>query len=140
MSDQPTPTVVPFISYRDAATAIDFLVRGFGFTEQDRITDADGRIVHATLSLGEGLIYLAELGNSYQGPKLHAESCEQARQWLDTPYIVDGTFVLVDDIHEHYERAAAAGADMLSDIEESGVGTLYRTADPEGHRWMFCNR
>lgn len=140
MSDNSRPSIVPFLAYADGAAAIEFLVHGFGFTEQNRITNDDGSIGHATLALGDGLIYLAEFGDLYQGPKRHAETCEQARQWLDTPYIVDGAFVLVDDVRKHYEQAKDAGATMLSDIEEGGVGTLYRAADPEGHRWMFCQR
>jgi hypothetical protein len=27
---------------------------------------------------------------------------------------------------------------MLSGIEDGPVGRLYRTEDPEGHRWMFA--
>jgi uncharacterized glyoxalase superfamily protein PhnB len=140
MPSHPSPAIVPFIAYADGAAAIEFLVAGFGFVEQDRITNDRGRIEHATLALGDGLIYLAEFGDAYQGPKRHAETCDQARRWLDTSYIVDGAFVLVDDVRKHYEQAKGAGATILSDIEEGGVGTLYRAADPEGHRWMFCNR
>jgi uncharacterized glyoxalase superfamily protein PhnB len=140
MSSQLRPAIVPFISYQDGAAAIDFLVRGFGFTEEQRITDEDGRIGHATLSLGEGLVYLTEMGEAYEAPRKHAENCARARRWLDTPYVVDGVFVLVEDVRAHYERAKAAGAGMLSEVEDGGVGLLYRTTDPEGHRWMFCQR
>lgn len=139
MSSDSRPAIVPFIAYADGAAAIDFLVAGFGFVEQDRITNDRGRIEHATLALGDGLIYLIEFGDEYEGPKRHADTCDQARRWLDTSYIVDGVFVLVDDVRQHYERAKGAGATILSDIEEGGVGALYRAADPEGHRWMFCN-
>jgi len=139
VSSDSRPAIVPFIAYADGAAAIDFLVAGFGFVEQDRITNDRGRIEHATLALGDGLIYLIEFGDEYEGPKRHADTCDQARRWLDTSYIVDGVFVLVDDVRQHYERAKGAGATILSDIEEGGVGALYRAADPEGHRWMFCN-
>ncbi len=56
------------------------------------------------------------------------------------PYVVDGVFVEVDDIDAHYERARAAGATTLSEVEGNpGIGQRqYRAEDIEGHRWMFA--
>jgi PhnB protein len=59
---------------------------------------------------------------------------------LETPYVVDGVMVEVDDVDAHYERARAAGATILSELEDNpGVGQRqYRAEDLEGHRWMFA--
>jgi uncharacterized glyoxalase superfamily protein PhnB len=54
------------------------------------------------------------------------------------PWVVDGVWAQVDDLDAHFERASAAGATMLSEIEDGPAGRLYRTEDPEGHRWMFA--
>jgi len=43
-------------------------------------------------------------------------------------------------VDAHAERARAAGAVILSEPEDSGVGRLYRAEDVEGHRWMFMQR
>jgi PhnB protein len=52
--------------------------------------------------------------------------------------VVDGVLVYVDDIKSQFERAKAAGAALLSQIEEGPEGSpLYRVEDLEGHRWMF---
>ncbi|GAB3425634.1 VOC family protein [Flindersiella endophytica] len=140
MSEQHTPAIVPFLAYENATAAIDFLIKGFGFTEVERYTNDDGTIGHATLSLGDGRIFLADLRGGYESPRHHAETCEQARTWQQTPYIVNGVFAEVDDVHKHFEQAKAAGATILSEIEDAGHGVIYRAADPEGQRWMFSQR
>ena len=63
--------------------------------------------------------------------------CEHARLWSQTPYIVDGVLVYVDDLDAHYAHARAAGARILSEPTDTGHGRSYRAEDVEGHRWMF---
>ena len=56
------------------------------------------------------------------------------------PYIVDGVLVYVPDVSAHFERARRAGANILSEVEETPDGKRYRAEDIEGHRWMFVER
>jgi PhnB protein len=132
------PTIVPMISYEDAAAAIDWLVRAFGFREraEQRYVE-DGRVTHAELELGDGVIMLASPTPDYQGPRHHRKTCEAADRWLQVPWVVDGVLVYVADIDDHHERAVSAGAAMLGGIEDAPYGRLYRAEDLEGHRWMF---
>lgn len=139
-SDMPVPTVVPMISYQDAAVALEWLTGAFGFQERTRITMPDGKIGHAEMELGDGVIMLAEPSPDYQGPARHAEVCEAARKWLAVPYVVDGVHVYVDDVDAHFATARSSGATILSEPTDSGHGRSYRAADPEGHRWMFGQR
>jgi uncharacterized glyoxalase superfamily protein PhnB len=140
-ANQNLPTVVPMIAYRDASAALDWLAKAFGFHERNRIVMPDGSIGHAEMQVGDGgLIMLAEPTASYQGPALHAESCEAARAWLEVPYVIDGVHVTVDDLDAHFAQARDAGARILSEPEDSGYGRAYRAADLEGHRWMFQQR
>src|SRR5262245_21394090 len=81
-SNAPIPTVTPMIAYQDAAAALEWLARAFGFRERTRIAMPDGSIGHAEMEIGDGLIMLAEPGPQYQNPTRHAEVCEPARQWL----------------------------------------------------------
>ena len=78
----------------------------------------------------------------YQSPRHHSQACEQARKWSRTPYVVDGVLVYVDDIEAHFSRARAAGARILSELEDNpDIGQRqYRAEDIEGHRWMFAER
>jgi PhnB protein len=81
---------------------------------------------------------LASPTPEYRSPKHHREVCEQARKWSTVPWIVDGVLVYVNDLDRHFKRAKAAGAMMLSEIEEGPPGRRYRAEDFEGHRWFFC--
>ena len=133
------PPIVPMVAYEDAVAAIDWLVRAFGFRERkdQRMKDRDGRITHAELRLGKGRVFLATPTPDYQGPKHHRETCAAARKWSAVPWVIDGLLVHVDDVNRHFAQAKAAGATMLSDLEEAPYGRLYRAEDVEGHRWMF---
>jgi len=52
--------------------------------------------------------------------------------------VIDGHLVEVDDLDAHYERARAAGATIIREPEDPGIGRrIYTAEDPEGHRWMF---
>ena len=133
-------TVFPMIAYENAATAMDWLVHAFGFTERRRMTDKQGRVVHGELELSGNVVMVASPTPDYQSPKKHSESCPQARQWLTEPWVIDGVLVFVDDVDSHFIQAGKAGARMLSEIESGGPGRLYRAADVEGHRWMFVER
>jgi uncharacterized glyoxalase superfamily protein PhnB len=134
------PGVVPMLAYADGPAAMDWLAKAFGFRERARMTAADGRLSHGELETDDGLIMLATPSPYYQGPKRHREECEAADRWLSVPYIVDGVLVYVDDVQAHFERAKAAGATVLSEVEETEDGKRYRAEDFEGHRWMFVQR
>ena len=131
------PRIVPMIAYEDAAAAIDWLQRAFGFHEVERITEKDGTITHAEMEFGDGRIFLATPTRDYQSPRHHREVCPAARKWSSVPWVIDGLLVHVDDVDAHFAKAKAAGATILSSPETGPPGRRYRAEDPEGHRWMF---
>jgi uncharacterized glyoxalase superfamily protein PhnB len=129
------------LAYEDAAAAIDWLAAAFGFRERtgQRVTDADGTVIHAEIEHDGAIVMLSTPNSYYQCPRRHRETCEAARRWQDNPWVVDGLFVLVDDVDAHHARAAAAGAVVirpLADAAPTGM-RLYTAEDLEGHRWMF---
>ena len=130
--------LVPFVGYEDAGAAIAWLERAFGFRERREERHEEGdTITHAELELDGATIYLST-PPGYASPRtLRAES-ESARRSYDNPWVIDGQFVQVDDVGAHYERAKAAGANIIREPDEPAVGLrLYTAEDPEGHRWMF---
>jgi len=133
------PAVIPMVAYENGPAAMDWLIEAFGFRELDRRVE-DGRLTHGELDTGGGVVMLATPSTHYHGPKRHREECEIALAWHDVPYIIDGVLVHVDDVAAHFERAKAAGATILSPLDESGEGRRYRAEDIEGHRWMFMQR
>ena len=136
-----TQRIVPFLGYENAAGAIEWLERAFGFVE-DRSArhEQDGMIGHAELELDGATIYLSTPAG-YASPRTLRGTSELARRAYDNPWVIDGHFVEVDDVGAHYERAVAAGATILREPEEPGIGfRIYTAEDTEGHRWMFGQR
>ena len=134
------PGVIPMLSYENCVAALEWLSRTFGFRERNRMAAPDGRIGHAEMETGEGVIMLASGPAGYESPATRREKYAGIREWLKTPWIVDGVLVYVDDVDGHYERAQKAGARILTPPEDAPYGRLYRTEDLEGHRWMFMQR
>ena len=133
--------IVPFIGYEDAASAIVWLERAFGFTEDRSARHEDGGTIgHAELELGDARVYVST-PDGYANPLHVRESSELARRAYDNVWVIDGHFVEVDDVEAHCRRAREAGATILRDLEEPGIGfRIYTAEDPEGHRWMFGQR
>ena len=138
----PEQRVIPMFSYEDVGRAADWIASAFGFTETGRWSDDKGRVTHVNMELDGGMIMLGYPSPDYQSPKHHAEVCKQARTWREAPYVVDGLHVSVDDVDAHFAQARAAGATILSELEDNtGIGQRqYRAEDLEGHRWMFATR
>jgi uncharacterized glyoxalase superfamily protein PhnB len=132
--------VIPMLAYENGPASMDWLISAFGFREKDRRVEG-GRLTHGELDTGGGVVMLATPSLHYRGPKRHREQCQLAASWHDVPYIIDGVLVYVDDVRSHFENAKAAGATILSPLEDSGEGgRRYRAEDIEGHRWMFMQR
>ena len=133
--------IVPFIGYEDAAGAIEWLERAFGFHEdRDARYEDDGTITHAELDVEGAKIYMSTPAG-YASPRTLRGESDAARRAYDNPWVIDGHFVEVGDVDSHYERARAAGATILSEPSEPGYGfRTYVAEDLEGHRWMFGQR
>ena len=134
--------VIPMLSYEDAGRAADWIAEAFGFRETGRWADSDGTVTHVNMELDGHVLMLGYPSPDYQSPRHHSQACEQARKWSRTPYVVDGVLVYVGDIEAHFSRARAAGARILSELEDNpDIGQRqYRAEDVEGHRWMFAER
>jgi PhnB protein len=119
------PRVSPIILYEDAAAALDWLVKAFGFSEVFRMKGEGDVVVHAEISLADGIVMLGCPGPDYKSPK-------------STGQVTVMIYVYVDDVDAHYEVAKAAGAEILSTPEDQFYGDRsYRVKDLEGHEWGF---
>ena len=52
------PTMYPYLSYRDAASALRFLEEAFGFTTNVRWDAPDGTVQHAEATFGDGALMM----------------------------------------------------------------------------------
>ena len=126
-----TPTITPGLLYHDAAKAIEWLCRAFGFEERTVIPGDGNAIVHAHLTLGNGGVMLSSAEN-YQFPSL----CKSPRELGGTGSAE--IIVYVPDPDGHYQRAIAAGAEIVVDLENKPYGGRgYSCKDPEGYVWAF---
>jgi uncharacterized glyoxalase superfamily protein PhnB len=125
MSNRPPngmPTFFPSLRYRDANAAIEWLERAFGFRHLLTVPDDDGGVAHAEMAFGTGVFMLGSIRDGE----------EPAGSRFNAPY------VYVADVHAHYDRAAAAGAEITRDYEEKDYGGAgYSCRDCEGNEWSF---
>ena len=130
--------IVPFLGYEDAAAAIEWLERAFGFVEdRSARSEEDGTITHAELDL-DGVTIWVSTPAGYANPLRVRDDSALARRAYDNPWVIDGHFVEVADVDAHCERARSAGATILREPEEPGIGhRIYSVEDIEGRRWMF---
>jgi uncharacterized glyoxalase superfamily protein PhnB len=123
--------MIPFLRYHDAKSAIAFLEEGFGFESKLVVEDEDGKVAHAQLSFGTGMVMLSEVQEGGE----HAEHITTARE-AGKP--TAGVYIVVDDVDSHATRAAAAGADVFyPPAAQDYGGRAYTCLDPEGNMWSF---
>jgi uncharacterized glyoxalase superfamily protein PhnB len=122
--------VIPILWYRDVGQAVSWLTKAFGFRERLRRVRADGTVTTAMVEIGDGLIFLSDQGDHpediYRNPNQSGVISEIIR-------------VNVANVGEHFDRARAADAKILSEPEDKVYGDRsYRVADLEGHHWEFA--
>ena len=119
--------IYPALSYRDAAAAIDWLGRAFGFEQIMAAPGPDGAIAHAELRLGDGIIMLgtAQPERGWRSPR-------------DLPGSNQTLYVYLPDPDAHCARARAAGATIVREPNDTDYGSReYAATDLEGHEWSF---
>jgi PhnB protein len=119
------PQVIPYLMVDGGNEAIDFYTNVLGAKERMRMPGPDGRIGHAELELGNGLIMLAdefpEMGN--RSPKAIG----------GTPVTIHAYVADVDSV---FNAAIEAGAKELRAVENAFYGDRNgQFEDPFGHRW-----
>jgi uncharacterized glyoxalase superfamily protein PhnB len=122
------PTFGSALFYKDPFAALDWLERAFGFERSMVITDAEGRLAHSEMRLGDGYVMVGS-------------------EWTDyvaSPASVGGKntqmvhIQLKEGIDAHCARARAAGAVIVREPADQFYGDrVYSARDPEGHVWSF---
>jgi uncharacterized glyoxalase superfamily protein PhnB len=130
MTQTPQISLHSYFSYVDAAAAIDWLGRAFGF-EQTMRYDMEGEVAHAELRLGDiGIIVFGDFGADYgRLPQRNGEACGHGMY-----------FTLPDEaaVDAMWERAIAADATPVWKPEATEWGNYrFRVLDPEGYEWTF---
>ena len=117
---------IPYLAVRDGQAAIDWYVEVLGASLLgDPIVMPDGRIGHAELAMGAGMLYLAEEIPDYGtvAPQPNAASVS-----------------LVLNVFDVQARVAAArshGGTVTKEIAEAYGSRNATVVDPFGHRWLL---
>ncbi|HEV8502125.1 MAG TPA: VOC family protein [Casimicrobiaceae bacterium] len=118
--------VTPYLIVRDAAAAIEYYKKAFGASELMRFAGKDGRIGHAELKIGRGIVMLADEVEGHQGPQTLG----------GTPVSL---MFYVDDVDAVFARAVAAGGKAIRPVADQFYGDRGGgISDPFGHSWWIA--
>lgn len=120
--------VTSYLIVRHAARAIEFYKQAFGAAELMRFPGPDGKIGHAEIKIGDGVVMLAD------------ESLESGHK---SPQTLGGTPVsllfYVPDVDAQFVKAVAAGGVIKIPLKDQFYGDRSGTiTDPFGHIWTIA--
>lgn len=130
------PRIASAVYYDDAAAAIDWLCRAFGFEVRVKIEGEGGRIEHSELMYGEGMVMVGQAGK---------EAFRQSPRSLNGGN-TQNMMLFVDDADAHCEHARTNGAKIIKEATTTDYGEEwwtdrgYECEDLEGHHWWFYQR
>lgn len=123
--DNPGQSIFATLRYKDAAAAIAFLTKAFGFTEVVAHRGDDGVVEHAQLAYrGTSIMFGQERPSEY----------DEIIKDVDRAAL----YVVVRDPDAHCATARAAGAEIVMEPHDKDYGSRdYVAKDPEGNVWNF---
>jgi PhnB protein len=122
--------VTPHLVCAGAADAIEFYKQAFGAVEMTRLPGKDGRLMHASIKIGEASVMLVD-----EMPEWGALSPKSLN---GTPVTIH---LYVDDVDAFVDRAVKAGATLKMPVADTFWGDRYGVIhDPFGHSWSVATR
>jgi uncharacterized glyoxalase superfamily protein PhnB len=125
------PQCCPCLFYDDLDAAMKFLERAFGFEVRFAHRMPDGKPVHAQLGIGSGVVMM--------GPTNAPGALRPCKSAKNAGGLHASVYFFVDDVDAHCARARKAGAEILSEPQDTFWGDrIYCAVDPEGQFWAFA--
>ena len=122
------PSFIPSVAYKDNRAALAWLQKAFGFEPSEVLTDTAGKIVHAEMTHGDGVVMI---GGEWA-------------DWTRSPASLGGMNTqrihvrIEHGIDEHCARARQAGAKIVLEPADQFYGDRsYVATDLDGHYWTF---
>jgi PhnB protein len=122
--------VIPMLVCLSAAAEIAFCKAAFGTVELSRRLAEDGTVVHATLAIGESMLFVHDESQhlASRAPQADGSSCVVI-------------YIYLEDVDAAIKRAVGAGARILLPAENAFWGDrVGRIVDPSGHVWNVATR
>jgi len=121
-------TLSPHLTVRDAARAIDFYQAAFGAELLNPMKGPDGKIMHASLKLGDSTFMLND----------------EFPEWNNLSPLSSGgsgvtVHVYLENVDVAFDRAVSAGAKVTMPLLDQFWGDRYGVLmDPFGHKWSLA--
>ena len=129
-------SLTPFLCVRDAVRALEFYKKVFGATELERHDEPSGKVSMAHLKIGDSPLMISD------------EASEHVREYAQesdarSPESLGGAsssvHLYVPDVDRVFKRAVAAGAKVISPLEDRRWGDrIGEIKDPFGHIWCIA--
>ena len=106
------PSFIPSLAYKDNRAALEWLRDAFGFEPSEVLTDADGNIVHAEMTHGDGVVMIgAEWADWTRSPaSLGGKNTQRVHVRIER------------GLDEHCAHARQAGARIVKEPEDQFYG------------------
>ncbi len=122
-----THTITAHLSVRDAQKAIDFYQKAFGAQLLHMHKTPDGRVMHASLKIGDSQLMLADEFPGMGTPSPQALG--------GSPVVLN---IYVEDVDTLFNQSVAAGAKVTMPLADQFWGDRYgQIVDPFGHHWAL---
>jgi PhnB protein len=121
-------SITPHLVCAGAAQAIEFYARAFGAVEQMRLPGPGGKLMHASVRIGDSMVMLVD----------------ENREWGALgPLSLNGSPVTIHlqvaDVDAVFAQAVAAGATVTMPLADMFWGDRYgQLKDPFGHLWSVA--
>lgn len=123
------PSLIPYLSIRGAAQAINFYQRAFGAEVIMRLDAPGGRVGHADLRVGKACFMLAD-------------PCDEYSQMPSAPdhSTAIALYLYVDNVDARFAQALEAGAEQLMAVQDMFYGDRTGSLrDPYGFVWNLAS-
>ena len=118
--------IVPYLFFDDAAAAMDWYARVFGFEDIGRWENDAGGVQNGEMRVGNTEVWL-----DGGGRQLFTREGDDRPQWIG---------VWVDDVDAMYERIKTAGAEAEPPVTREFGVQMLTVPDPFGYLWGFMRR
>jgi PhnB protein len=121
-------TVTPHLICANASAAIEFYKKAFNATETSRLPGPAGRLMHASLRIGDSAVMLVD--------EMPEHGALGPKSLKGSPVAIH---LYVEDADAVAAQAVAAGAKVTMPVTDMFWGDRYgQLEDPFGHRWSIA--
>ena len=123
-------SLTPYLTVKDAPGAIEFYKKAFGAVELQRIPGPDGRLLHASVKIGDSVMMMSE-----EFPEFGSHG----------PLSLGGSPVTIhlytEDVDTAWTKAVEAGCEIIMPLDDTFWGDRFGCLrDPFGHVWSLASR